>query len=335
MTASRCFSPFSRRTALAAALMGASLSLIPLTSLAQSAPWPSKPIRVIVNFPPGGAADQLARMVGQPLSEALGQPVVIENRGGAGGNIGGEAVAKAEPDGYTLLMSPGGMVSINPYLYARMPFDPRKDLQPVASVARIAVYLVTRNDLPVKDAREFLAYLKANPGKMSFGSPGSGTSPHLGAELYKSMTGTYAVHVPYRGGGPALQDLLGGQFDFWFDPGVGLPHVRNGKLKLLAVGSPKRSALFPNVPTLEETGLKGFDADTYFGLYAPARVPQAVVTRINTEVNKILATPAVRERIIAIGGEAAPMTPAAFAQRADTDSKRFGALIRERGLKGD
>lgn len=320
-----------RRTLLAAALV-ATAGVLPAAH-AQS--WPSKPVKVIVNFPPGGAADQLARIVGQPLSEALGQPVVVENRGGAGGNIGGDAVAKSPADGYTLLMSSGGMVSINPHLYPKMPFDPAKDLRPVASVARIAVYLVTRPELPAKNVSEFLAHLKANPGKITFGSPGTGSSPHLAAELMKSMTGTYAVHVPYRGGGPALQDLLGGQFDFWFDPGVGLPHVRSGKLKLLAVGSPKRSPLFPDVPTMNEAGLKGFDADSFFGLYAPAGVPNEVITRVNTEMNKILANQAIRDRIVALGGEAAPMTPAEFGTRAAADSKRFGDLIKSRGIKPD
>lgn len=319
-----------RRSLLALAV--AATGLLPLAH-AQS--WPAKPIKVIVNFPPGGAADQLARIVSQPLSEALGQPVVIENRGGAGGNIGGDAVAKSPADGYTLLLSSGGMVSINPHLYARMPFDPAKDLRPVASIARIAVYLVTRPELPAKNVNEFVAHLKANPGKVTFGSPGTGSSPHLAAELLKSMTGTYAVHVPYRGGGPALQDLLGGQFDFWFDPGVGLPHVRTGKLKLLAVGSPKRSPLFPDVPTMNEAGLKGFDADSYFGLYAPAATPNEVVTRVNAEMNKILANASIRERIVALGGEAAPGTPAEFGARAATDSKRFGELIRSRGIKPD
>jgi tripartite-type tricarboxylate transporter receptor subunit TctC len=318
-----------RRSLLALALCA---GLVP-TAMAQA--WPSKPVKLVVNFPPGGAADQLARMVGQPLSDALGQPVVIENRSGAGGNIGGDAVAKSPADGYTLLMSSGGMVSINPYLYARMPFDPAKDIVPVASVARIAVYLVTKPDLPAKNVPEFVAHLKANPGKLSFGSPGNGSSPHLAAEMLKSMTGTFATHVPYRGGGPALQDLLGGQFDFWFDPGVGLPHVRTGKLKLLAVGSPKRSPLFPDVPTLDEAGLKGFDADSYFGLYAPAGTPAEVITRVNTEVNKILANASIKERIVALGGEAAPDTPAGFGARAATDSKRFGELIRSRGIKAE
>ncbi len=319
----------TRRTVLAAALGAAALPAVQ----AQPA-WPGKPIRVIVNFPPGGAADALARMINLPLQEALGQPVVVENRGGAGGNIGGEAVAKSPADGYTFLMSSGGMVSINPFLYPAMPFNPSRDLVPVAAVARVAVYLVTRPDFPARTLKEFTAYLKANPGKTSFGSPGNGSSPHLAGELYKSMTDTFAVHVPYRGGGPALQDLLGNQFDFWFDPGVGLPHVRSGRLKLLGVGSLKRSPLFPDVPTLDEAGLKGFDADSYFGLYAPAGTPQAIVTRMNTEVNRILEQPAIKERIVALGGEASPMPPAGFAARAATDTQRFGALIKARNITG-
>jgi len=333
--------PTSRaRRALTALILGAT-ALTPLTLLAQATStssglaWPTKPIRLIVNFPPGGAADQLARMIGQPLQEALGQPVVIENRGGAGGNIGGDAVAKAPADGYTLLMSSGGMVSINPFLYAHMPFDPVKDIRPVAAVARVLVFLVTKPDLPAKDVQEFINYIKANPGKLSFGSPGNGSSPHLAAEMFKSQTNTFAVHIPYRGGGPALQDLLGGQFDFWFDPGIGLPHVRSGRLKLLAIGSARRSPLFPDVPTLSEAGLPGFDADTFFGLYAPAGTPNEVVTRVNREVNRILATPAIRERIAAIGGEASPMSPTDFGARAGVDSIRFGALIKARGINAN
>ncbi len=321
-----------RRTVLGALVAAA--GLLPLTQ-AQAQAYPNKPVKVIVNFPPGGAADVLARLLSAPLQDALGQPVVVENRGGAGGNIGADAVAKASGDGYTLLMSSGGTLSINPHLYARMPFDPNKDLVPVAAVARVAVYLVSRPELPAKNVNEFVAHLKANPGRLTFGSPGTGSSPHLAGEMLKSMTGTYAVHVPYRGGGPALQDLLGGQFDFWFDPGVGLQHVRSGRLKLLGVGSAKRSPLFPDVPTLSEAGLKGFDADSYFGLYAPAGTPAEVITRINTEVNKILATNSVRERIVGIGGEAAPMSPSAFGSVVAADSKRYGELIKSRNIKPD
>ena len=297
--------------------------------------WPSKPIRIVVNFPPGGAADVIARAVAPGLGEALGQQVVIENRPGAGGNIGADAVAKSPADGYTLLMSSGGTVSINPHIYPKMSYDPVKDLQPVAAAARVLVFLVVRPDLPIKSVGEFVSYAKTNPGKLSFGSPGNGSSPHLAAEMFKRDTKTFMVHIPYRGAAPALTDLLGGQLDFMFDPGIGLQHVRSGKLRLLGIGSPKRSALFPDVPTLDEAGLKGFDADSWFGFYAPAGVPQEVVVRLNREINRILQTPAVKDRITGLGGEAAAMTPAEFGDRGRADSQRFGAFIKATGIKGD
>ena len=304
-------------------------------SAAVAQTWPTKPIKVVVNFPPGGAADQIARAIGQPLSETLGQPVVIENRAGANGNLGGEAVAKSAADGYTLLMSSGGMVSVNPHIYARMSFDPVKDLTPVAAAARVLVFLVVKPSLPVDTVQQFLTYTRANPGKLTFGSAGNGSSPHLAAEMMKSQAGLFAVHVPYRGAAPALQDLLAGQIDFYFDPGIGLNQVRAGKLKLLAVGSPKRSPLFPQVPTLDEAGLRGFDADTVFGFYAPAGTPTEVVSRLNREINRILNLPAVRDRIQSLGGEPLAISPAEFASKASEDSARFGAIIRERKIVAD
>ncbi len=322
----------ARRSLLACALLALSLAA-PLVAHAQA--WPAKPVRVIVNFPPGGAADQLARAIGVPLQEALGQPVVVENRAGANGNIGGEAVAKSAADGYTLLMSSGGMVSVNPHIYPRMSFDPAKDLIPVASAARVLVYLVTKPAVPANNIREFIAYVKANPGKLSYGSPGTGSSPHLAGEMFKSQAGLFAVHVPYRGAAPALQDLLAGQLDFYFDPGIGLQHVKANRLKLLAVGSPKRSPMFPDVPTLDEVGLKGFDADTVFGFYAPAGTPADVVTRLNREINRALTLQPVKDRILALGGEALPLTPAEFGAKANEDSKRFGAIIKERKILAD
>jgi tripartite-type tricarboxylate transporter receptor subunit TctC len=216
---------------------------------AQAQAWPSKPLKVVVNFPPGGAADQIARSIAQPLQDALGQPVVVENRAGANGNLGGEVVAKSPADGYTLLMSSGGMVSVNPHIYNKMSFDPAKDLTPVASAARVLVFLTARPTLPVENIKELIGYIKTNPGKLSYGSAGNGSSPHLAGEMFKSQAGLFAVHVPYRGAAPALVDLLAGQIDYYFDPGIGLNQVRAGKLKLLAVGSMKRSPLFPNVPT--------------------------------------------------------------------------------------
>ncbi|MFN7152633.1 MAG: Bug family tripartite tricarboxylate transporter substrate binding protein [Acidovorax sp.] len=319
---------------LLSTLACAAASLL-ITPAAVADTWPSKPIKVVVNFPAGGVADQIARAVSQPLQTALGQPVVIENRGGAGGNIGGDVVAKSAADGYTLLLSSGGMVSVNPHLYPKMPFDPVKDLTPVAAAARVLVFLEVRPTLPVNNIQEFLAHLKANPGKLTFGTPGNGSSPHLAAEMLKSQANVFAVHVPYRGAAPAMQDLLGGQVDFMFDPGIGLQHVKAGKLKLLAVGSTKRSAMFPDVPTLDEVGLKGFDADTLFGFYAPAGTPPEVVTRLNREINKILATQAVQDRIAALGGVPAPMSPAEFNNRAAADSARLGALIKARNIQSD
>nr|WP_233146282.1 tripartite tricarboxylate transporter substrate binding protein [Pigmentiphaga sp. NML080357] len=297
--------------------------------------WPTKPVKVVVNFPPGGAADQIARAITGPLQEALGQPVVVENKGGAGGNIGGEAVARAAPDGYTLLMSSGGMVSVNPFIYPKMSFDPIKDLDPVAAAAKVKVFLVTKPGKLPSDIKSFIAYLKANPGKLTYGTPGNGSSPHLAAEMFQSQAGVSAVHVPYRGAAPALVDLLAGQIDFSFDPGIAMQHVQSGKLNMLAVGSLTRSPLFPNVPTLDEAGLKGFDADTVFGFYAPAGTPKEIVTRLNTEINKIISTPAFRERLVSMGGDPAPMTPEQFHARAEDDAKRFGAIIRERKIVGD
>ncbi len=324
-------SPFTR-TVLAAALTVATLAAAP-AALAQA--WPDKPVKVVVGFPPGGAADQIARLIATPLGEALGQSVVVENRPGANGNLAGDTVAKSPADGYTLLLSSGGMVSVNPHIYARMAFDPVKDLTPVASAARVAVYLMVRGNLEVNNVKDFIAYVKARPGRLSYGSAGNGSSPHLAGEMFKSQAGLFAVHVPYRGAAPALNDLLGNQIDFYFDPGIGLQHARSGRLKLLAVGSNKRSPLFPDVPTLDEAGLKGFDADTVFGFYAPAATPPAVITRLNSEINKILVTPAVRDRMVALGGEALPLSPAEFGKRGMDDSQRFGAIIKERKITAD
>ncbi len=324
-----------RRTFLATALAVACAAAVHAPAQAAASNWPDKPIRLVVNFPPGGAADVMARVIAQPVAEALGQAVVVENRAGANGNIGGETVARADGDGYTFLFSSGGVASVNPHLYPNMSFDPNKDLQPVAAAARILVFLVANPGVPGDDIKGFIEHAKANPGKLSYGSAGNGSSPHLAGEMFNAAAGIESVHVPYRGAAPAMIDLLAGQVGYMFDPGIGLQHVRDGKLKLLAVGSPQRSALFPDTPTLAESGLDGFNADSWFGVYAPAGVDPAIVARMNAEVNKALAVPAVRQRIIDLGGVAAPMTPQAFADRAKEDSERFGALIRDRGIKAN
>jgi len=303
--------------------------------LAQTSPaqnWPTHPVRLVVAFPPGGAADLLARLVGQSLSETFGQPIVIENKGGSNGNIGGEVVARSAPDGYTLLMSSGSLVAINPHIYASMPFDPAKDIVPVASVARVPFYLIVRAENPAQDFKAFIADLKANPGKRNFGSPGIGSSPHLATEMLKKMTGTDAVHVPYRGAAPALNDLLAGQLDFVFDPGIAIEHVKAGKLRAIAIGSPQRSVQLPDVPTLQELGLAGFDADAIFGIFAPAGTSPDIIVRLNTEINRALATATLTERITAIGNMPAAMSPAEFGEKSREDSTRFVAIIKERGI---
>jgi tripartite-type tricarboxylate transporter receptor subunit TctC len=296
-------------------------------------PYPNKPIRLVVNFPPGGAADVIGRAMAQSLGDSLKQQVIVENKPGANGNLGADAVAKAPADGYTLLMSSGGAMTVNPFLYTKMPFDAERDLVPVASVARVLVFLVTHPSLPVNNVAEFVAYAKANPGKLSYASAGSGSSPHLAGEMFARQAKFQAQHVPYRGAAPALTDLLAGQVQFMFDPGPGLKHVKDGKLKLLAVGSPKRSGQVPETPTLAEAGMAGFDADTVFGIYAPGGTPAAVVNLLHDEVNKALASPKVAEVVKGIGGEVMAVSRNEFIDRQHKDRDRYGAFIKEIGLK--
>jgi tripartite-type tricarboxylate transporter receptor subunit TctC len=304
---------------------------LPAAAFAQG-DWPAKPIRVICNFPPGSSPDALMRAIAQPLQQALGQAVVVENRAGASGMIGAEAVAKAPADGYTLLMTAGSTITTNPHVFPKMAFDPAKDLVPVAGLARLNLFLVTRGDFPANNVREFLDYMKKNPGKVTYGSAGNATGLHLAGEMMKSQAGVFAVHVPYKGASLALQDLLGGQIDFYFDPGIALGHVKAGKLKMLAVAAPRRSSLYPDVPTLHEAGLKNFDAGTTHGLYAPDGTPAAIIERLNRAINTILATPAAKAQIATLAAEASPMSPAQFAKVMGDDSKRYGAVIRERKI---
>jgi tripartite-type tricarboxylate transporter receptor subunit TctC len=302
---------------------------------AQPVAWPTKPVRVIVNFPPGSSPDVLARAISQPLHQVLGQPVLIENRAGASGMIGADFVAKAPADGYTLLLTAGSTITTNPLIYTSLPYDTDKDLTPVAAVARMVLFLEARSNLPVKDARELIAYLKSNPDKLSYASAGNGTGLHLAGEMFKSQAGVSALHVPYRGATPALQDLLAGQVDFFFDPGIGLNHVRAGRLHLLAVAGMRRSADFPEVPTLDEIGLKGFDAGQTHGLYAPAGTPRVIVERLHREINLILGMAAVQKQIGNLGGEASALTTQQFAAVMAEDRKRYSTIIKERNIKAD
>ena len=319
--------------------MGAGLGLASagLGAKAQPAPpWPAaKPIRMLVNFPAGGSPDIVARAVAAPLAAALGQQVVVDNRSGAGGIIGADAAAKSPADGYTVLLSSGSAMSIVPLITPKMPFDPAKDLVPVAAGARLELFLVTRSDAPAKTFAEFIRHAKANPGKLSYGSPGNGTSPHIAGEMLKSQAGIYTVHIPYRGAGAVLQDLLAGNLDYTLDPGIAFAHVRSGRLRLLGVGAAKRSPLFPDTPTLSELGLTGFDAGTTHGFWAPAGTPNDIVERLNREINKALALPQVQEAIKGLGAEATPLSARAFGEVIRADAVRYAKIIQERKITGE
>jgi tripartite-type tricarboxylate transporter receptor subunit TctC len=320
-----------RRTLLAGA--GALAALGAPTLRAQG--WPGKPVRVVVGFPPGGVADVMARTIQPALQESLGQPVVIENRGGANGNIAADAVAKSPADGYSLVVCTTGVETVNPLLTPSTTFIAQRDLTHVAMLGRIQLFLTTRQGLPPTTLAEFMSYARANPGKLSYGSAGSGSTPHLAGELFKQAAGIFATHIPYRGAAPALQDLLAGQIDFCFDPGIAFPYVRSGRLKMLAVASGKRSAYFPNVPTVGEGGFKGVEADTLFGVYAPAGTPAEVVARLNRDFNRALSQPLARERFATVGGEPTPMSPAEFKAAAAKEAAIFGPIIQARRITPD
>lgn len=322
-----------RRALVKAGVLAASSIVAPSLAWAQAA-WPSRPVRLVVNLAPGSSPDVMGRALVQPLQEALGQPVVIENRAGASGNVGAEAVAKAAPDGHTLLVTAGSTISIGP-LINTMPIDVNRDLTPVAALARLSVFLVSRADLPPKNVKELVAYMKTRPGKLSYGSSGSGSSLHIAGEMFKSQAGVFAVHVPYRGAALSLQDLLAGHLDFAMDPGIAFPHVRSGRLRMLAVGTLQRASLFPDVPTLDESGFKGFDAGTTHSVYAPAGTPPDIVARLNREINRALTLPAVSTAITTIGAEPSPMSPAQLSAIMQGDSRRYAVIIKERNIKPD
>jgi len=327
--------PFSRWRRLGLlALLGATASV---PALAQKAgdKWPERPVRLVVNFAPGGAADVLARAITPTMSQVLGQSVVVDNKPGAGGNIGISETVRAPKDGYTLLLSSGGAITINPMIYSKLAFNPEKDLTPVAAVARVHVFLETNPAVPATNVAEFIKHLKANPGKLSYGSPGQGSSPHLAGEMFKRMAGVDAVHAPYKGASPELSDVISGQLQFWFDPGPGLKQVEAGKLRLLAIGSPHRSPQYPNVPTLAESGLPGFDADTLFGIYAPTGTPESVIEAVRTAVAKALEQKNVNDVILTLGATPAPLSRKAFIDHHATERERFGELVKAIGLKVD
>ena len=295
--------------------------------------WPAKPVRLIVNVAPGGTADVTARLLAPRLSEALGQQLVVDSRSGGDGYVGIEAVARAEPDGYTFLYAPGSRIMIAPHVVQRADIDPVKALLPVAPTGRISLFLVVHPNVAAKDFAGLLAYARANPGKLNYGTPGNGTAPHIAGEVLSRDAGIRMTHVPYKGAGPVVKDLLGGQIDLAFDSGTALSQVKSGKLRMLAVAATRRHADFPDVPTFYQVGFKSVDGGPHFGFYATPGTPAAVVMRFNREVAKLMQEPAIRERFEAQGLEVAePMSAAAFGAYVREESSRYAKLLPAIGL---
>ena len=314
--------------ALLAGLVAASGS-----ALAQT--YPSKPIRWIIPFPPGGAMDVMARALGPKMAESLGQPVITENRPGAGGIIGSEVVAKSPPDGHTILIVSVGQ-AVNASLYPKMPFDPIKDFEPVSLVAVVPNVLVLYPSVKANTIPELIALAKAQPGKLTYASAGNGTSIHLAGEMFASMAGVDIVHVPYKGSGPAVTDLLGGQVNLMFDSITSAkPHIQAGKLRALGVTSARRSQALPNVQTISEAGLKGYDVSPWFAVFVPAKTPKPVIDRLHGEITKALKLPDIQERFAAIGAEPVGSTPDQLATHLKRETDRWSAIIRDRNIKAD
>ncbi len=294
--------------------------------------WPSRPVRVVAAYPAGGSIDIVARLVSQRLGESLGQPFIVENKAGAAGNIGTDFVAKAAPDGYTLLMGSAAAISSAPNVYAKLPYDPLKDLLPIVLVANQPNALIVRPGLAANNVREFIALARANPGKLNYGSSGVGASQHMTAELFAMMTGVQITHVPYKGGAPAMADLMSGQIDFMFDPvPTSIQVVRSGKVRALAVTSLRRSEVMPDLPSMAEAGLDGFDLRGWIGLLAPANTSREMVQRLNGEVLKMLAAD-LRGKLLELGLDVAGGTPEQFAAFIREDIAKYGRIVKTSGM---
>ena len=332
-------SPFTRRHWAQTAAFA--LVITALSGVQAQTTWPTKPVKIVVPFAPGGTTDILARAVAPELSKAFGQQFVVENKAGAGGNVGAEMVAKSAPDGYTILMGTVGTHGINRALYPKLPYDPFKDFAPITLVAAVPNVMVVNTDkakaLNINTVNDFIKAAKSRPGQFNMASSGNGTSIHLSGELFKSQTGIFMAHIPYRGSGPALLDLMGGSMDVMFDnlPSA-LPLIKSGKLKALAVTSAQRSGAVPELPTIEEAaGLKGFEASSWFGLLAPAGTPPDIVNRIQQEVAKSLNTPAIKEKMLGQGAIPSGNTPAQFLALIEAEHRKWALVVKASGAKVD
>jgi tripartite-type tricarboxylate transporter receptor subunit TctC len=300
---------------------------------AQSGNWPGRPVTIVVPFPPGGGTDMGARIVAEQLSRRWGQPVLVENKGGAAGRIGADVVAKAKPDGQTILMGNVGTQAINPTLYKKLPYDAAKAFTPITLVAELPLAMMVNPDVPARTVKEFIAYAKSRPGQLSYSSSGAGGGPHLAAEMFKDSTGTFILHVPYRGGGPAVSDLIAGHVQLSFMTVFEASgHIKAGKLRALAVTSDKRVPALPDVPTLAEAGAPGFNSISWIGLLAPAGTPQEVTDKIAADVRAVLAQEDVKRKFVELGAVPVATTPAAFAQLIEGDRKRYAQIIQDRKI---
>lgn len=298
--------------------------------------FPNRPVTLVVPFPPGGGTDTGARLIAQKLGAKWGQQVVVENKGGAAGQIGADLVAKARPDGYTILMGNIGTQAINPALYKKLPYDPDRAFAPISLVAELPLAMMVNPEVPAKTAAEFIALARSQPGKLSYSSSGAGGAPHLAAEMFKLATKTFIVHVPYRGGGPAVQDLLAGHVQLSFMTVLEASgHIKAGKLRALAVTSSQRVSALPDVPTLAEGAVPGFNSISWIGLLAPAATPRDIVEKISADVREIIASEEVATRLTGLGGVPHANTPAQFTAVIDADRKRYAQIIRDRKISVD
>lgn len=315
--------------------LAATLALaVPLGAAAQAA-YPDKPVRFIVPYPPGGGTDVIARIVQDRFTQVLGQPIIIENRGGAAGSLGTDIAAKSAPDGYTVLFTLSSH-TINPAIYPKLPFDTVKDFLPVGTVASLPQILVANMQFPANTVAELTALAKAKPGTLAFASVGNGSPGHLAGELYKLRTGTQLTHVPYRGGGPAVTDVMGGQVPLlWVSIPAAAQFVKQGRLKALAVSTTKRSAAFPDVPTMQEAGVPDFEVDSWYAMFVPAKTPKPIVDKLNAALNAIVAEPGIKEKLLQQGSEGVGGTPEQLAKVVDAELPRWHKLAKDAGIKAD
>ncbi len=318
-------------------LLQATSTLLALPSLAWAQDkYPSKPITLICPYSAGGNADQRSRQIGRFISTALGQPVLVDNKPGAGGNIGTEAVARAKPDGYTIGMGNFAPLAVNPTMFSKLNFNPAKDLMPICLIEKGPLVLMVPANSPFRSVKDIITAAKASPGKLSFASGGLGGSHHLSGEMFKSLAGLSITHIPYKGGAPATTDLMGGQVDLMFEQMyAAAPSIRGGKLRALAITSRVRSPLFPDVPTMAEAGVPGFEVQNWQGLIAPAGTPAAIIRTLNEAVNKALMDPAIKEQMLAQGNELGGGSPEAFAALIKSEADRWGKLVKSAGIKPD